>query len=215
VTGLPVHRHPLPTAACSATPRWSSPAAPSRLIVSLTRFVGAPPADAFDRILEVDAAGQRRHPPRPDRRRGASASCRRRTSRTASPRTSGPRTTRAVRPATTPRESSATRRAPAPVVESQVFAWNPERARGQERGHDPHHGRRPAGRHRRRGLARPRGRRAAAAGATAVRLSGVARLRGGSGGGCADLAGVGRAGDRHLSGTGRSGPSCTRRRPLP
>jgi antitoxin VapB len=53
---LPVHRHPLPTAgllgdaamvvACGRR---------AGLIVSLTRFVGAPPADAFDRILEVDA----------------------------------------------------------------------------------------------------------------------------------------------------------------
>ena len=54
---LPVHRHPLPTAgllgdaamvvACGRR---------AGLVVSLTRFVGAPAADAFDRILEVDAA---------------------------------------------------------------------------------------------------------------------------------------------------------------
>ena len=54
---LPVHRHPLPTAgllgdaamvvACGRR---------AGLIVSLTRFVGAPQADAFDRVLEVDAA---------------------------------------------------------------------------------------------------------------------------------------------------------------
>lgn len=54
---LPVHRHPLPTAgqlgdaamvvACGRR---------AGLIVSLTRFVGAPTADAFDRILEVDVA---------------------------------------------------------------------------------------------------------------------------------------------------------------
>ena len=54
---LPVHRHPLPTAgllgdaamvvACGRR---------AGLIVSLTRFVGAPSADAFDRVLEVDAA---------------------------------------------------------------------------------------------------------------------------------------------------------------
>jgi len=54
---LPVHRHPLPTAgplgdaamvvACGRR---------AGLVVSLTRFVGAPSAGAFDRILEVDAA---------------------------------------------------------------------------------------------------------------------------------------------------------------
>ena len=54
---LPVHRHPLPTggplgdaAMVVACGRRHG------LIVSLTRFVGAPSADAFDRILEVDAA---------------------------------------------------------------------------------------------------------------------------------------------------------------
>jgi Xaa-Pro aminopeptidase len=54
---LPVHRHPLPTggllgdaAMVVACGRRAG------LIVSLTRFVGAPSADAFDRILEVDAA---------------------------------------------------------------------------------------------------------------------------------------------------------------
>ena len=54
---LPVHRHPLPTggplgdaAMVVACGRRAG------LIVSLTRFVGAPSAGAFDRILEVDAA---------------------------------------------------------------------------------------------------------------------------------------------------------------
>ena len=54
---LTQHRHPLPTggplgdaAMVVACGRRAG------LIVSLTRFVGAPAADAFDRILEVDAA---------------------------------------------------------------------------------------------------------------------------------------------------------------
>ncbi len=54
---LPVHRHPLPTggplgdaAMVVACGRRAG------LIVSLTRFVGAPDAEAFDRIVEVDAA---------------------------------------------------------------------------------------------------------------------------------------------------------------
>jgi antitoxin VapB len=109
---LPVHRHPLPTggplgdaAMVVACGRRHG------LIVSLTRFVGAPSADAFDRILEVDAAVNLAT--RPGRTVGeVFRDLQAAYVATASPRTSGPCTTRAARPATPRASPWATRRAP-------------------------------------------------------------------------------------------------------
>ena len=122
---LPVHRHPLPTvellgdaAMVVACGRRAG------LVVSLTRFVGAPPAEAFDRILEVDATVN--GATRPGRTVGE--------------------VFRALQAAYVahgfaedewtrhhqggpagyaPRELLGDPTSTAPVVESQVFAWNP------------------------------------------------------------------------------------------
>jgi Xaa-Pro aminopeptidase len=126
---LPVHRHPLPTggplgdaAMVVACGRRAG------LIVSLTRFVGAPSAEAFDRILEVDAAVN--GATRPGRTVGEVF-----------------RDLQAAYVANgfaedewtlhhqggpagyNPREFLGEPTSTAPVVESQVFAWNPS-ARG-------------------------------------------------------------------------------------
>ena len=122
---LPVHRHPLPTAgllgdaamvvACGRR---------AGLVVSLTRFVGAPPADAFDRILEVDATVN--GATRPGRTVGevfrelqaAYVAHGFAEDEWTRHHQGGPA-------GYAPRDSLGDPSSTAPVVESQVFAWNP------------------------------------------------------------------------------------------
>ena len=126
---LPAHRHPLPTAgllgdaamvvACGRR---------AGLIVSLTRFVGAPDTDAFDRILEVDAAVNAAT--RPGRAVGevfrelqaAYVASGFADDEWTLHHQGGPA-------GYNPREFLADPSSTAPVVETQVFAWNPS-ARG-------------------------------------------------------------------------------------
>jgi antitoxin VapB len=122
---LPVHRHPLPTggllgdaAMVVACGRRAG------LVVSLTRFVGAPPADAFDRVLEVDAAVN--GATRPGRTVGevfrdlqaAYVAHGFAADEWTLHHQGGPA-------GYNPREFLADPTSTAPVVESQVFAWNP------------------------------------------------------------------------------------------
>jgi Xaa-Pro aminopeptidase len=122
---LPVHRHALPTggllgdaAMVVACGRRAG------LVVSLTRFVGAPPADAFDRILEVDAAVN--GATRPGRTVGevfrelqaAYVAHGFAEDEWTRHHQGGPA-------GYNPREFLGEPSSTAPVVESQVFAWNP------------------------------------------------------------------------------------------
>ena len=125
---LPVHRHPLPTAgrlgglamvvACGRR---------AGLVVSLTRFVGTPSAegqDAFDRILEVDAAVN--GATRPGRRVGeVFADLQAAYVAHGFAEDEWTRHHQGGPAGYAPREFLADATSEEPVVGSQVFAWNP------------------------------------------------------------------------------------------
>jgi len=122
---LPVHRHPLPTGgALGDAAMVVACGRRAGLIVSLTRFVGTPSADAFDRILEVDAAVN--GATRPGRTVGevfralqaAYVAAGFAADEWTRHHQGGPA-------GYNPREFLGDPTSTAPVVESQVFAWNP------------------------------------------------------------------------------------------